>query len=109
MASRGGGIDPKLMKRIQEMQARIAQAQQKLEETTVEATAGGGAVAVVMTAQPRLQSIAIQPEAVDAADVEMLQDLITAAINEALQKIQTVQRQQMAGLTGGLDIPGLTS
>lgn len=108
MASRGGGIDPQLMKRIQEMQARIAQAQQKLEETTIEATAGGGAVAVVMTAQPRLQSIAIQPEVVDPADVEMLQDLVTAAINEALEKIRAAQMQHMAGLTSGLNIPGLS-
>jgi len=108
MPGKGGGIDPQMMKRIQEMQARIAEAQQKLEETTIEATAGGGAVTVVMTAHPKLQSITIRPEAVDPDDVEMLQDLITAAINEALEKIRAAQMQQMSGLTAGLNIPGLS-
>ncbi len=102
------GMNPEMMKQLANLQARIAQAQQKLEETTVEASAGGGAVTVVLNAQPKLNSIAIQPEVVDADDVEMLQDLIAAAMNEALEKIRGIQMQQLAGLAGGLNIPGLS-
>lgn len=107
MANRGGFNQAEMMKQIQQMQAKLAQAQQKLEETVVEASAGGGAVAVVMNARPALMSITIKPEVVDADDVEMLQDLILAAMNEALEKIRTNQMQQLAGLAGGLNIPGL--
>lgn len=107
MRSRGGFNQNELMKQIQQMQAKIAQAQQKLEETIVETTAGGGAVQVTLNARPELKSIVITPEVVDPDDVEMLQDLITAAINEALEKIRTSQMQQLAGLAGGLNIPGL--
>lgn len=103
------GMNPEMMKQLANLQARVAQAQQKLEETTVEASAGGGAVTVVLNAQPKLNSIAIQPEVVDADDVEMLQDLIAAAMNEALEKIRGIQMQQLAGLAGGLNIPGLTA
>ena len=101
MANRG--MNPEMMKRIQQLQARLAEAQQKLEETSVEASAGGGAVTVVMNAQPKLESITIQAEVVDPSDVEMLQDLIQAATNEALEKIRAAQAQLM----GGLNIPGL--
>ena len=105
---RSGGMNRELMKQLQQMQARIAETQQQLEETTVEASAGGGAVSVVMTARPRLQSIAIQPEVVEPGEVEMLQDLIMAAMNEALEKIRAAQMQQLGGLAGGIDIPGLS-
>ncbi len=73
------------------------------------ASAGGGAVSVVMNARPKISSITISPEVVDADDVEMLEDLITAALNEALEKIRLTQMQQLAGLAGGLNIPGLTT
>lgn len=106
MASRG--MNPEMMKQIQQLQARIVQAQKQLEETVVKASAGGGAVTVVMNAKPQLSSIAIQPEVVDPDDVEMLQDLIIAAMNEALEKIRMAQMQQLAGLAGGLNIPGLS-
>ncbi len=102
------GMNPEMMKQIQALQGRIAKAQQALEETKIEAASGGGAVAAVMNAQPKLNSITIQPEVVDASDVEMLQDLILAAINEALEQIRTAQMQQLAGVAGGLNIPGLT-
>ncbi len=102
------GMNPEMMKQIQQLQARAVKAQQQLEETIVEASAGGGAVNVVMNARPKLSSITIKPEVVDADDVEMLQDLITAAMNEALEKIRLTQMQQLAGLAGGLNIPGLT-
>ncbi len=102
------GMNPEMMKQFQALQSKIAQAQKSLEETIIEATSGGGAVAVVMNAQPKLNSITIQPEVVDSGDVEMLQDLILAAINEALEQIRAAQMQQLAGVAGGLNIPGLT-
>ncbi len=102
------GLNPEMMKQIQALQGRIAKAQQGLEETIIEASSGGGAVAVVLNAQPKLNSITIQPEVVDASDVEMLQDLILAAINEALEQIRAAQMQQLSGVAGGLNIPGLT-
>ena len=106
MANRGG-MNPEIMKQIQQMQAKLAEAQQKLEETIVEGSSGGGAVAITMNARPELKSITIQAEVVDPDDVEMLQDLIQAAINEALEKVRAGQMQQLAGLAGGLNIPGL--
>ncbi len=102
------GMDPEMMKQFQALQSKIAKAQQALEETIIEASSGGGAVAVVMNAQPKLNSITIQPEVVDASDVEMLQDLILAAINESLEQVRASQMQQLAGVAGGLNIPGLT-
>jgi len=102
-----GGND--MIKQLQQMAAKVSEAQQKLEETIVEASAGGGAVEVTMNARPHLVSIVIKPEVVDADDVEMLQDLISAAMNEGLEKIRSSQMQQLAGLAGGLSIPGLTS
>jgi len=103
------GFNPQqMMKQLQQLQAKMAEAQAKMEETIVEASAGGGAVRVEMTAKPQLQSVVIQPDVIDPGDVEMLQDLILAAVNEALEKTREVQSQQMSGLTGGMNIPGLT-
>jgi len=90
------------------MQAQISKAQQEIEESTVEASAGGGAVTVVVNGQPRVQSVKIEPEAVDPEDVEMLEDLIAAALNEALEKVRTMQAERLGSVAGGLDIPGLT-
>ncbi len=101
-------MNQQMMKQIQQLQGQIAKAQQALEETTIQTSAGGGAVSVVMTAQPKMNSITVQPEVVDPDDVEMLQDLIMAAVNEALEQIRATQMQQMAGIAGGLNIPGLT-
>lgn len=101
-------MNPQMMKQIQQLQQQIAKAQQELEETTIEASAGGGAVSVVMNAHPKLLSITIQPDVVDAEDVEMLQDLIMAAINEALEQVRATQMQHMGSIAGGLNIPGLT-
>ena len=96
-----------MMKKFSELQARLAETQQKLAETQVKASSGGGAVTVIMTAEPKLKSISIQQEAVDPDDIDMLQDLIEAATNEALQKAQEAQAQLMGSITGGLNIPGL--
>ncbi len=101
------GMNPNMMKQLQQLQARIEKAQKELEETVVESSAGGGVVKVTMTAQPKLESITINPEVADPDDVEMLQDLVLAAVNDALEKIKQVQSQHMSGLTGGLNIPGL--
>jgi len=89
------------------IQETLRSAQKQLEETEVGASVGGGAVTVVMNAQPKVVSVTIKPEVVDADDVEMLQDLVTAAVNEGLEKIRQAQTQQLVGLTGGLNIPGL--
>ena len=93
-----------MMKQAQEMQARL---QKQMGEMRVEATAGGGMVTVVMTGAKQLQSIAIDPEVVSKDDVEMLQDLIVAAINDANRKVDEQLGQSMSGLMGGLKIPGL--
>ena len=97
-----------MMRRLQQMQSSLAKAQKEIEEATVEASAGGGAVNVVVNGQPKVHSLKIAPEAVDPADVEMLEDLIVAAVNEALEKMRALQAQRLGGLTSGLNIPGLT-
>jgi len=102
------GMNPDMMRRLQQMQASLSKAQKEIEESTVEASAGGGAVNVVVNGQPKVQSLKIAPEAVDPADVEMLEDLIVAAVNEALEKVRALQAQHLGGLTSGLNIPGLT-
>ena len=83
------------------------QTQEELGQKTVSATAGGGVVEVVMTGHQRVQSITIAPEAVDPEDVEMLQDLIVAAVNEALERSQSLAAEQMGALTGGLGLGNL--
>jgi nucleoid-associated protein EbfC len=93
-----------MMKQAQEMQARL---QRQMGEMRVEATAGGGMVTVVLTGTKQLQSITIDPEVVSKDDVEMLQDLIVAAVNDANRKVDEQLGQQMSGLMGGLKIPGL--
>jgi DNA-binding YbaB/EbfC family protein len=108
MASRGG-MNPDFMKQLQQMQGRIAEVQEKLDATVIEASSGGGAVTVKMNAHPSLQEITIKPEVIDPDDAEMLQDLIQAAMNDALEQIRASQMQQLAGLAGGLNLPGLTS
>ena len=93
-----------MMKQAQQMQERL---QKQIGEMRVEATAGGGMVTVVVNGAKQLQSIAIDPEVVSKDDVEMLQDLIVAAINDASRKVDDQLGQQMSGLMGGLKIPGL--
>ncbi len=105
MAKRGMNRD--MMKQVQQLQARMLEAEKQMEETIIEASVGGGAVSVAMNARPKLVSVSISPEVVDPEDVEMLQDLVTAAVNEALEEIRETQAQQLSGLTGGLNIPGL--
>jgi DNA-binding YbaB/EbfC family protein len=93
-----------MMKQAQEMQERL---KRQMAEMRVEATAGGGMVTVVVNGVKQLQSIKIDPEVVSKEDVEMLQDLITAAINDAGRKVDEQLGQSMSGLLGGMKIPGL--
>jgi len=101
-----GGLG-NLMKQFQQMQAKMEELQAKLEEEEVEGTAGGGMVKCVVNGKQDLLTIAIDPEVVDPEDVEMLQDLIVAAVNQARQKAQELQAEQMSSLTGGMNIPGM--
>ena len=95
-----------MMKQVQKMQQEMAKLQGELEEKTVESSAGGGVVTVVANGKKELKSISIKPEAVDPDDVEMLEDLILAAVNEALRKAEQMVAEEMSKITGGLNIPG---
>jgi len=96
-----------MMRQAQQLQARMAKIQEELGSEVVEGTAGGGVVTVVMNGHQVLHSIKIQPEAVDPEDVGMLEDLVTAAVNEALEKSRALAAQRLGALTGGFKIPGL--
>lgn len=89
------------------MQARLARIQQEIAETRTEATSGGGAVKAVVLGGAKLESITITAEAIQAGDAEMLQDLVVAAVNEAMEKAHSEASKKMAAVTGGLNIPGL--
>ncbi len=102
--SRGFG---NILKQAQEMHAKIAQLQEAMAEKRVESSAGGGMVNVVMNGKQEILSIRIDPEVVNREDVEMLQDLIQAAVNEAIRKSQEMMNEEMKKITGGLSIPGL--
>ncbi len=98
-----GGFDVNaLMKQAQQMQAQMLEAQDKLKEETVEASAGGGMVKVVMGGDMTLRSITIDPEAVDPEDVELLQEMVQAAVNEGLRAAQDLAGAKMGDATGGL-------
>ncbi len=99
-----GGIG-NLMAQVQKLQEEMEKTQAALQEEEFTVSVGGGAVTIVATGEPRLRSITIKPEVVDADDVEMLQDLILAAVNDALQKAHDLQEERMGGLTGGLGLP----
>jgi hypothetical protein len=93
-----------MMKQAQQMQEKL---QKQMEATIVDATAGGGMVSVKMNGQKQLISIQIDPEVFAGGDKDMLQDLIVAAVNEGIRKVDDVMQSQLGGLTGGLKIPGL--
>ena len=96
-----------LQKMAREMQANMAKAQEELAAATVEGTAGGGAVVVVLTGTQDIKSVKIQKDAVDPNDVETLQDLVLAAFSDALKKSRELAAQRLGGVTGGLKIPGM--
>ena len=97
-----------MMRQAQELQAKLAKAQQELADTTVEASSGGGAVKVTINGQQNIQSVEISPEAVNPDDVELLEDLVLTAVNEAISKSQELAAEHLGKLTGGFKIPGLT-
>jgi len=103
----GGGMERQLMKQMEKLQRDMEEAQRQLGDMRVEATAGGGAVTAVANGSGDVLELRISPEAVDPNDVEMLQDLVLAAVREALEKSRKAQEDKMGGLTGGLGIPGL--
>jgi len=96
-----------MIRQAQELQKNMLKMQEEIESATVEATSGGGAVKAVVTGKMKLESLTIDPEVVDPEDVEMLQDLVLAAVNEGMEKAQELAASRMSSLTGGLKIPGL--
>ncbi|MCD6273854.1 MAG: YbaB/EbfC family nucleoid-associated protein [Deltaproteobacteria bacterium] len=97
-----------MMKQAQKLQSRIAKMQEELADKTVETTSGGGMVKVSANGKQQIISIQIEKEVVDPEDVEMLEDLVLAAVNDALTKSQEMVASEMGKITGGLNIPGLT-
>ncbi len=96
-----------MMKQMQKMQADMAAAQEALNETTVEGSAGGGMVKVVVSGAGEVQSVRISPDVVDPEDVEMLEDLVLAAVSDGMRRAQALQSERLGGVTGGLDLDGL--
>jgi nucleoid-associated protein EbfC len=103
-----GGFDVNaLMKQAQKMQSEMLEAQEKLKEEVVEASAGGGMVKVKMSGDLVLREIAIDPEAIDPGEADLLAEMVQAAVNEALRAAQELASSKMGGITGGLGLPGM--
>jgi nucleoid-associated protein EbfC len=100
-------MDKSILRQAQQLQAKLAKAQEELGSMTVEATSGGGAVKVVIDGHQKVHSVEISLEVVTAGDVELLQDLVMTAVNEAVAKSQELVNKHLSSLTGGLNIPGL--
>ena len=100
----GGGMNMNMMKQAQKLQADMMKMQNEMEEMSYTAQAGGGAVTAVVSGKRELTELVIEPDAVDPEDVEMLQDLIVAAVNEALRKAENSMSESMSKLTGGLNL-----
>jgi DNA-binding YbaB/EbfC family protein len=96
-----------VLRQAQDLQAKLLKAQQELADMTTEVTSGGGAIKIVVDGQQRIHSVSISPEVINAEDVEMLQDLVMTAVNEAIQKSQELAASHINSLTGGLKIPGM--
>ena len=96
-----------MMKKVQKMQQDMLKMQEELKNRTVEATAGGGAVTVVVTGRKTVEKVTIAPSAVDPEDVEMLEDLVTTAINEAMRKVDEMTEKEMGKITGGMKLTGM--
>ncbi len=103
----GGGNMQKMLKQVQKMQADMVKIQEKLAEMTVEGTAGGGVDKIIMNGKQVVMDIYLEPEILDPEDSELIEDLLMAAFNEALRKVQDLAEEQMGKATGGLNIPGL--
>jgi len=96
-----------VLRQAQDLQAKLLKAQQELAEMTTEVSSGGGAIKIVIDGQQRVRSVSISPEVINGEDIEMLQDLVMTAVNEAIQKSQDLAANHLSGLTGGLKIPGM--
>jgi nucleoid-associated protein EbfC len=107
MPGGGSGGLGGMMQQVQKLQEEMQKTQESLAQETLTVTAGGGAITIVITGRQVIQSIQISPEILSPDDVEMVQDLVVAAVNEALEKSREIAAKQMSGLTGGLNIPGL--
>ena len=103
----GGGNMGNMMKQMQKMQKQMEKMQKELEEREVEASAGGGAITATVNGKKELLEIDIDESVVDPEDVEMLEDLVMAAVNEAMRKAENMVNSEMQKITGGLNIPGL--
>lgn len=101
----GGGNMGAMMKKVQKLQADMAKMQEEVKKKTVEVSAGGGVVKVVINGDKEIQSLKIEPSAVDPQDIEMLEDLIAAAVNESVRKVDEMMAKEMSKLTGGLGLP----
>jgi len=101
-------MNKNILRQAQELQAKLLKAQKDLENVILEVSSGGGAVTVTVNGQQEIQSVKISPEVVDPGDVEMLEDLILSAVREAVAKSKETAAEQLGGLTGGFNIPGLT-
>jgi len=100
-------MDKSILRQAQQLQAKLAKAQEELGNITVEATSGGGAVKVVIDGHQKVHSVEISPEVTEYGDIELLQDLVMTAVNEAITKSQELVNKHLSSLTGGLNIPGL--
>ena len=101
-------MNRRMLKQAQQLQKRMEQMQEEMETLTVEGSAGGGAVTAVVTGKMHVLSITIDPDVVDPDDVDLLQDMVLAAVNDGLRRAEETVSKQMASLTGSLNIPGLT-
>lgn len=107
MGGMQGGMNMNnLMKQAQKMQKQMEKMQEELEDKTIETTAGGGAIKVIITGKKEIKEIKINPEVVDADDVEMLEDLVVSAVNEAIRQAEEMSSSEMNKITGGLNVPG---
>jgi DNA-binding YbaB/EbfC family protein len=101
-------MNKNILRQAQELQARLAKAQEELNDITVEASSGGGAVTVTINGQQKIQSVKISPDVIDSDDPELLEDLVLTAVSEAITKSQELASEHVGKITGGLKIPGLT-
>lgn len=107
MPGMGGGMNMNMLKQAQKMQQDMMKMQQELQEKEYQAAAGGGVVSATVNGKHELKNLVIDPEAVDPEDVDLLQDMVLAAVNEALRGMSDVSAQRLNSVTGGMNIPGL--
>ena len=100
-------MNKNMLRQAQELQARLAKAQDELGDMTTEVSSGGGAIKIVIDGHQKVRSVSISPDAIDTDDIEMLEDLVMTAINEAVTKSQELAANHLSSLTGGLKIPGM--